>query len=181
VPASVPFGDVSKPPLEPYPPDLPEEPGEPDLEAGLTDVVVHDADWANRRVTRTSLLRVELRTVRLTGADLAEATFRDVRFVGCRLDLTAARLAKLERVVFSDCRLEELDLYGAQLQDVLFERCVLREATFSGVTSKRVEVRGCDLTGLRGAEALRGMRMPWNDILENAPLFAGVVGIEIVD
>jgi hypothetical protein len=25
------------------------------------------------------------------------------------------------------------------------------------------------------------MRMPWNDVLENAPLFAGVVGIEIVD
>jgi hypothetical protein len=35
--------------------------------------------------------------------------------------------------------------------------------------------------GLRGAEALRGMRMPWNDVLENAPLFAGVAGIEIVD
>jgi hypothetical protein len=49
------------------------------------------------------------------------------------------------------------------------------------VTAERVELRGCDLTGLRGAEALRGMRMPWNDVLENAPLFAAVVGIEIVD
>jgi uncharacterized protein YjbI with pentapeptide repeats len=172
---------VSKPPLQPYPPDLPEDPEEQDLEVGLTDVVVRDADWANRRVARASFLRTELHTVRLTGADLAESTFRDVRFVGCRLDLAAARLSKLERVVFSDCRLEELDLYGAQLQDVLFERCVLREATFSGVTSKRVELRGCDLTGLRGAEALRGMRMPWNDVLENAPLFAAVAGVEIVD
>jgi uncharacterized protein YjbI with pentapeptide repeats len=181
VPASVRFGDVSKPPLEPYPPDLPENPGEPDLEAGLTDVVVRDADWANRRVARATILRTELHTVRLTGADLAESTFRDVRFVGCRLDLAAARLSKFERVIFSDCRLEELDLYGAQLNDVLFERCVLREATISNVTSRRVELRACDLAGLRGAEALRGMRMPWNDALENAPLFAGVVGIEIVD
>jgi uncharacterized protein YjbI with pentapeptide repeats len=181
VPASVPFGDVSKPPLEPYPPDLPEDPEEQDLEAGLTDVVVRDADWANRRVARAAVLRAELHTVRLTGADLAESTFRDVRFVGCRLDLAAARLSKFERVVFSDCRLEELDLYGAKLQDVLFERCVLREATISGVKSERVELRGCDLTGLRGAEALRGMRMPWNDVLENAPLFASVAGIEIVD
>jgi hypothetical protein len=49
------------------------------------------------------------------------------------------------------------------------------------VKSQRVELRGCDLTGLRGAEALRGVRMPWNDVLENAPLFASVVGIEIVD
>ena len=181
MPAPVPFGDVSKPPLEPYPPDLPEEPQEADLEAGLADAIVRDVDWANRRVARASLLRVELHTVRLTGSDLAEATFRDVRFVGCRLDLAAARLTKFERVVFSDCRLEELDLYGAQLKDVLFERCILREATFSGVTSERVELRGCDLTGLRGAEALRGMRMPWNDVLENAPLFAGVVGVHIVD
>jgi uncharacterized protein YjbI with pentapeptide repeats len=172
---------VSKAPLQPYPPDLPDEPEEPNLEAGLTDAVVRDVDWANRRVARASVFRTELHTVRLTGADLAESTFRDVRFVGCRLDLAAARLSKFERVVFSDCRLEELDLYGSQLKDVLFERCVLREATISAVTSERVELRGCDLTGLRGAEALRGVRMPWNDVLENAPLFAGVAGIEIVD
>jgi uncharacterized protein YjbI with pentapeptide repeats len=133
------------------------------------------------QVTRAALLRVELHMVRLTGSDLAEATFRDVRFVGCRFDLASARLSKLERVVFSDCRLEELDLYGAQLQDVLFERCVLREATFSGVKAERAELRGCNLTGLRGGDALRGVRMPWNDVLENAALFAAVAGIEIVD
>ena len=181
MPASVPFGDVSKPLLLPYPPDLAEEPEEQDLESGLTDVVVRDADWANRRVARASLLRAELHTVRLTGADLAESIFRDVRFVGCRLDLAAARFSKFERVVFSDCRLEELDLQGSQLKDVVFERCVLREATISGVKVERVALRGCDLTGLRGAEALRGTRMPWNDVLENAPLFASVAGVEIVD
>jgi uncharacterized protein YjbI with pentapeptide repeats len=172
---------VSKPPLQPYPPDLAEEPEEQDLETGLTDVVVRDADWANRRVSRASVLRTELHTVRLTGADLAESTFRDVRFVGCRLDLAAARLSRFERVVFSDCRLEELDLYGAQLKDVLFEHCGLREATISAVKAERVELRGCDLTALRGAEALRGMRMPWNDVLQNAPLFAAVAGVEILD
>ncbi|HEV7640881.1 MAG TPA: pentapeptide repeat-containing protein [Gaiellaceae bacterium] len=172
---------MPKAPLQPYPPDLPAEPEEPDLEAGLRDAIVRDVDWANRRVTRASVLRTELHTVRLTGADLAESTFRDVRFVGCRLDLAAARLSRFERVVFSDCRLEELDLYGSQLKDVVFERCVLREAAISGVKAERVELRGCDLTGLRGAEALRGMRMPWNDVLENAPLFAAVAGIEIVD
>jgi uncharacterized protein YjbI with pentapeptide repeats len=173
---------VSKPPLEPYPPDPPdEEENEPDLESNLVDAVVHGADWANRRVPRASALRTELRGVRLTGADLAESTFRDVRFVECRLDLVSARLSRFERVVFSDCRMEECDLYGSRLQDVLFERCVLREAAISGVTSKRVELRGCDLTGLRGAEALRGMRMPWNDILANGPLFASVAGVELVD
>jgi uncharacterized protein YjbI with pentapeptide repeats len=175
------LGGVSKPPTEPYPPDPPEEAEEPELENGLVDAIVHGADWANRRVLRASALRTELRGVRLTGADLAEASFRDVRFVECRLDLVAARLSRFERVVFSDCRMEECDLYGARLQDVLFERCVLREATISEVTCERVELRGCDLKGLRGAEALRGVRMAWNDVLANAPLFATIAGVEIVE
>jgi uncharacterized protein YjbI with pentapeptide repeats len=173
---------VNKPRVEPYPPDPPDEDETaPDLERNLVDTVVANADWANRRVLRVSALRTELRGVRLTGADLAESSFRDVRFVECRLDLVTARLSSFERVVFRDCRMEECDLHGSRLQDVLFERCVLREATISGVTGERVELRACDLTGLRGAEALRGMRMPWNDILANAPLFASVAGVEIVD
>jgi uncharacterized protein YjbI with pentapeptide repeats len=76
----------------------------------------------------------------------------------------------------SDC-----DFYGSALKDVLFERCELREATFSTCTLERVELRGCDLAGARGVEALRGARMTWNDVIENAALFASAIGIEIVD
>ena len=125
--------------------------------------------------------RAELRTCRLTGAELAEAVVSDVTFDDCRLDLVNLRFAKLERVVFRDCRMNECDFEEASLKDVLFERCELREATFSSAALQRVELRGCDLTGLRGVEALRGVRMPWNDVLENAPLFALAAGIEIVD
>jgi uncharacterized protein YjbI with pentapeptide repeats len=57
---------------------------------------------------------------------------------------------------------------------------VLRGATFSGCTIERVQFEGCDLTGLVGVEALRGARMPWNDILENAPLFAQALGIAAI-
>jgi hypothetical protein len=32
-----------------------------------------------------------------------------------------------------------------------------------------------------GVEALRGARMPWNDVLENGPLFAAALGLEITD
>ena len=75
----------------------------------------------------------------------------------------------------------ECDLYEASLTDVLFEDCELREATCSGVKLKRVELRGCRLSGLRGVEALRGARMPWSDVLENGPLFAAALGLEILD
>jgi hypothetical protein len=45
----------------------------------------------------------------------------------------------------------------------------------------RVELRGCDLAGLRGAEHLSGARLPFHDALENAVLFATALGIELVD
>ena len=147
----------------------------------MADAVLGDRDWANRQARGLIARRVELHRCRLTGVELAEATLTDVVFVECRLDLAGLRMAKLERVAFRDCRMTECDFYEASLTDVLFEHCELREATLSGVTLKRVELRRCDLAGLRGVEALRGARMPWADVLENGPLFAAALGLEIVD
>jgi uncharacterized protein YjbI with pentapeptide repeats len=172
---------VSKAPIEPYPPDPEEEVAAAELDDGLLDAIVEGADWANRRAARSSLRRVELRQVRLTGAELAESTVSDALFDECRLDLAGLRAARLERVVFRDCRMDECDLYAAKLKDVLFERCTLRLATFTAVEATRLELRGCDLAGLNGVEALRGARMPFHDALENAALFASGLGIELIE
>lgn len=173
---------MSKPPRSPYPPDAEgEEPPTIDDPADLADAVVREADWSNERTLRPAWRRVELVRCRLTGMELAEAALEDVVFEECRIDLAGLRHARLERVVFRDCRLEECDLYGATLRDVLFERCDLREATFSACRVERVELRGCELAGLRGAEALRGARMPWPDVVANAGVLADALGIEVVD
>jgi uncharacterized protein YjbI with pentapeptide repeats len=172
---------VSKAPTSPYPPDVADDAQPVAGLADLVDAVANDADWANERARGLSAQRVELRRCRLTGAELAEAVLRDVVFDECRIDLVGLRHATLERVVFRDCRMTECDLYGSTLKDVLFERCELREATWSTCTIERVELRSCDLTALRGAEALAGARMTWGDVVENAALFAAVVGIEVVD
>jgi uncharacterized protein YjbI with pentapeptide repeats len=168
-------------PRSPYPPDVDEGALAPDALGDLVDVVAESRDWSNARAARSSLRRVELRLCRLTGAELAESELSDVVFAGCRLDLAGLRFAKLERVVFRDCRMTECDLYGATLEDVLFERCELREAMLAEVTVRRVDLVGCELAGLHGAEALRGARMPWDDVLQNGPLFAGALGIEVLD
>jgi uncharacterized protein YjbI with pentapeptide repeats len=172
---------LSKPPQSPYPPDPEEDAPEPAALADLQDMVVVGRDWANEGAPRLSALRVELRTCRLTGAELAEATLRDVTFHDCRLDLARFRHARLERVVFSECRMAECELQGAALTDVLFDRCELRDATLTNARLQRVEMRGCDLTGLSGGEALRGVRMPWGDVMASAHVLAAVVGVEIVD
>ncbi len=171
---------MSQPPISPYPPDLGDAaPAGVDF-GDLVDIAASDLDWAGQRALGLSLRRVELRRCRLTGVELAEATLVDVTFDECRVDLVGLRHATLERVVFRDCRMRECDLSGATLKHVLFERCDLREATFSAAGLQRVELRACELTGIRGAEALRGARMPWNDVLQNAILFASLAGIEIV-
>lgn len=166
---------MSDAPRTPYPP----EPGGGEDE--FLDAVVEDADWSNRRELRFSARRLELVRVRLTGAQFPESTLEDVTFSDCRADLASFRFAKLERVVFSDCRLEEADFYGAELEDVLFERCELRLAVLEGVRVTRVELRACSLEGMQGAEALKGVRMPWNDVVGNGPLFASALGIDIID
>ncbi|HEY4348774.1 MAG TPA: pentapeptide repeat-containing protein [Gaiellaceae bacterium] len=174
---------MGAPPRTPYPPDLPEDAEEglrPEL-GDLRDMAVDGADWANRRAFKASLTRVELRRCRLTGAELAEAVLTDVVLADCHLELAGLRFTKLQRVVFRDCRMRESDFHGASLEDVLFERCDLREATLAGAKMERVEMQGCELAALCGVESLRSVRMPWNDVLANAPLFANAVGIEIVD
>ena len=169
-------------PLSPYPPEPDDDAPPPTDLAELVDVTVEEADWANSRPARgMEARRVRLRNCRLTGSDTADAKLSDVTFDECRLDLVNLRFASLERVVFRDCRMEECDLYEASLKDVLFERCQLREAIFSSATLLRVEMRGCDLNGVVGVESLRGCRMPLNDVLANAPMFAAAAGIEVIE
>ena len=150
-------------------------------EGRLTDLRLVRGSLANADLSRCEVRRVELTGCRGTGSSFAEARITDVAFVECRLDLVSFRFATLERVAFRDCRLEEADFYGATLTSVLFERCPLVGATLSEATLARVELRGCDLEGLKGAERLRGARLPWADIVASAGTFAATLGIVASD
>jgi uncharacterized protein YjbI with pentapeptide repeats len=166
-------------PRAPYPPDLDDEAGGASLQDAL-DARIENGEFANERAVRSSLRRVELHLCRMTGADLAEATWIDVVLTDCRVDLAGFRYAKLERVVFRDCRLEEADFGAASFKDVVFERCSLQRATFASSKNERLRFERCDLSGATGAEALRGASMRFDDVLQNAPVFAQALGIEIL-
>ncbi len=150
-------------------------------EGRLVDLRLRVCSLANADAGRSEIRRVELAGCRATGCSFADASLADIVFDDCRVDLTSFRFAALERVVFRDCRLEEADFYGATLRSVLFERCPLTGATFSGATLERVDLRGCDLTDVRGAESLRGARLPWPDVVANAGTFAAALGIVTID
>ena len=172
---------LTKAPRTPYPPDL-DEGARPPTELGdLSDAILSELDCAGHRSPRLELSRVELRTCRLTGAELGEARLTDTVFRDCQLDLAGFRNATLTRVQFSDCRLEEAELQHATLTDVLFERCSLRAANISSARCQRIELRDCDLSALVGLDALRRARMTLGDVLANAPVFASALEIEIVE
>jgi uncharacterized protein YjbI with pentapeptide repeats len=149
--------------------------------ATLRDVVIDRGDWANIVATDASITRVRIRGVRLTGARLVRAELRDVTFEECRLDLASFRSARLDRVRFEGCRMTEVDLWEASMTSVVFERCDLTRASLTDATFDRSEIRDSELAGLVDAPRLRGVGMPWNDVLRSAAVLAGALGIRVLD
>lgn len=149
--------------------------------AGFRDVIAVGGSWANIRAERATLRRVQLQNLRLTGANLAEADIQDATFEDCRIDLASFRFAKLKRVGFERCQMDEIDFYEANLSSVAFIDCVLVGATLGGATFTGSEMRGCDLSGVANPGQLRGVRMPWPDVISAAGELASAVGIEIID
>ena len=138
-------------------------------------------DLANLRAPQAALHRTAFEQARLTGAELTEASLRDVTFADCRIDLASLAAARLERVAFVDCDLREVALSEAVLRDVRFERCDLGGADLARVRLQRVVLAGCTLDGIRSVGDLRGATMPWPDIVANAGLFAAAAGIRALE
>ena len=99
----------------------------------------------------------------------------------CRLDLSSFRFAKVVRSRFEGCRLDETDLYGAAFEETCLSGCTLVRASLAETTFLDCDLRGCDLSGIGNPERLRGVRMPWSDVVESAGALAAGLGIEVVD
>jgi uncharacterized protein YjbI with pentapeptide repeats len=67
--------------------------------------------------------------------------------------------ARLDHVEFSDCRLAGTDFRGAMLS-----ACA---------------IRGSSLDGVLGIDSLRGVRMPWSDIVASVAALAAGLGIQV--
>jgi uncharacterized protein YjbI with pentapeptide repeats len=67
------------------------------------------------------------------------------------------------------------------VRSVTFEDCDLSGANLSGATFANSDMRGCDLSAVQGAERLRGVRMPWADVIRSAGELAAGIGIEVLD
>jgi uncharacterized protein YjbI with pentapeptide repeats len=159
----------------------------PDLSAArltglrLTDVAVEGGNLANVAAPELSLTRVTLGGVRLTGASWTRGRIADTMFRDCRIDLATFAGTTFERVAFTGCLLAQADFRESLWRSVRLDRCDLTEGDLAGLRIDGAELRGCTLDGLAGAERLRGAAMPWDDVLANAALLAGALGIRVLE
>jgi uncharacterized protein YjbI with pentapeptide repeats len=143
----------------------------------LSDVELDGCDLSNVVAPRARWHRMHARGCRMTGILISGAVLSDVTFSDCRIDLASFGSSRLERVTFEGCRLAQTDFMESQLQDVRFERCDLTEEDFRGATLRRCEARNCMLSAIQGTERLRGLSMPWPEIVANAAVWAAALGI----
>ena len=67
------------------------------------------------------------------------------------------------------------------IEAVCFEDCDLSGADLSKGRFVEVELRGCRLDGIRGAQGLRGVTTSWDDVLAAAAVFAAACGVRVRD
>ena len=158
-----------------------------DLSAGrlahlsLADVELEGCNLANADVRAGSAWRARIERSRLTGVSWTEGLVRDVVFSDCRIDLSSFAATRLEQVVFERCLLMQADFQEASLRAVRFVDCDLSEADLANARFERCELRGCTIDAIRGAERLRGVAMPWEDIVASVGTLAAAVGVTILD
>jgi uncharacterized protein YjbI with pentapeptide repeats len=145
----------------------------------LTDVIMSDCGMSNVDGREGHLTRVEVRRSQLVGFGLTRGEVRDLRVVDSSLQLASFASATLRKVVFERVNLAEASFMHARLESVAFVDCRLDGADFRHVKLAGCAIRGASLDGVLGVEAMRGLRMPWPDVLASAGALAVALGIEV--
>lgn len=148
----------------------------------LSDCELLRCDLSNAAVPNGSMRRVVISGGRLTGLAWTTGEVRDTVIRDCRADMATFEGTKFERVAFEDCDLREVDFRQGRFESVAFRRCDLSRAELGNARfSGDSEMSGCTLDGLRGVDRLRGVAMPWPDILAAAGTFAAEIGVRLLE
>lgn len=109
-----------------------------------------------------------------------EAGWQSVHFVGVKIGFLSLRRAKLKDVLFTRCEIDELDLSNARAARIAFQDTQLNTLTLTGAKLQHVDLRALELRQINGLEGLRGATLTPDQVLELAPIFARIYGIQTV-
>jgi uncharacterized protein YjbI with pentapeptide repeats len=145
----------------------------------LRDVRLRGCDLSNVEAPDPSIWRVDVADSRLLGFRAAGGDVRELRVTDSSLVLATFAFARMRNVVFEGVDLTEASFMEARLDRVEFVDCRLADTDFRGATVNACAIRGSSLDGVLGIESLRGIRMPWNDIVASVAALAAGLGIQI--
>jgi uncharacterized protein YjbI with pentapeptide repeats len=145
----------------------------------LIDVVLGDCGLSNVDGREGQIRRVEVARSRLVGFGLSEGKAQDLRVVDSSMELASFASAGLQNVVFERVNLTDASFMEARLEGVEFIDCRLTGTDFRGAKLTRCAIRGSSLEEVLGVDSLRGVRMPWADIVGSVGALAAALGIAV--
>jgi uncharacterized protein YjbI with pentapeptide repeats len=116
----------------------------------LVNCELGDMQWTGGRLSRT-----HFDGCKLLGARFENVILDHVIFSDCRLDYAAVdRVRAAGPVLFRRCSLREAEFRGCNLARSLFDDCDLGLTHFGPGGYREVDLRGNDLSGIRGVQHL---------------------------
>jgi uncharacterized protein YjbI with pentapeptide repeats len=141
-----------------------------------------DCDLGGLRWSGGKLSRTRFDSCKLLGARFENVTLDHVVFTDCKLDY-----ASLERVratgplLFVRCSLREAEFRGCDLARCLFDDCDLELAEFAPGSYRGCDLRGNDLSGIRGAHHLSRVVIYRAQLLQLAEALAADLEVSFGD
>ncbi|MEU1151561.1 pentapeptide repeat-containing protein [Streptomyces sp. NPDC005918] len=125
-------------------------------EVRVDSVEFSGCDLASLQWTDSKISRAVFRDCKLMGAALEDVTLDNVLFENCKLDYsTLTRVRAAGPVIFSKCSLRETTFSAADLGGALLDDCDLRLTEFDGGKYRGLDLRGNDLSQIRGLASLK--------------------------
>jgi len=153
--------------------------GRPELR--IDDAVLRNCDLSNVDGGEGSLRRVEITNSKMIGFSLASGQAHDLRVTDTSLSLASFGFAELRNVAFEGVDLREASFQEATLERVAFVGCELAGTDFRRAVMRDCTIRGSSLDGIIGLESLRGVTMPWSDVVASAGALAEALGINVAE
>ncbi|WP_369145640.1 pentapeptide repeat-containing protein [Streptomyces sp. R44] len=126
----------------------------------LHRVEIRDSDLRSVRWGESKLTRVVVRDCKLMGAALDGLVLDDVLFEGCRFDYAAFdKIRVTGPLVFTGCVFTEAVFSDCDLSDAVFFDCTLRLTEFGAGRYRDTDLRGNDLSKIRGVTNLAKVRI----------------------
>jgi uncharacterized protein YjbI with pentapeptide repeats len=124
------------------------------------DLRMDSVDFAGCELSQAAFTRGKWSRVRFTDCKIlsgqfTDLTFEDVIFDRCKLGYSAFQaVAAKGPVIFRDCSMEETWFSGCDLSRAAFDGCRMNPASFERTNLKGADLRGNDLSQVRGIPCL---------------------------